>query len=133
MTEESAPFEGWAILELMGHRRMAGRLTEQTIGGGAFIRIDVPGDGAEVATQFYSPSAVYCITPTTEDVARKIAVRARPEPATRWELERPAAETVHNFEGFDDDMHSCPSCGIEHDGADDLCAGCLDHGDDDAD
>ena len=103
-------FEGWAILELMGHRRLAGRLSESTIGGGAFVRIDVPGDGADVATQFYSPAAVYCITPTTEDVARKIAARSKPEPATRWELEPARSSPVidqdddeYDPDRFDDD------------------------------
>lgn len=105
MSDEHEPFEGWAILELMGHRRLAGRLTEQTIGGGAFIRIDVPADDGDAATQFYSPSAVYCITPTTEDIARKIAKRSRPEPATRWELEPPriAAEQP-DYDDLDDEV-----------------------------
>jgi hypothetical protein len=90
-TEKAPPgpsVDGWAILELMGHRRLGGLLTE--VPGGAlagFIRIDVPGDGAEmVATQFYAPAAVYCITPTTEALARAVAAKARPEPVQRWEL-----------------------------------------------
>ena len=36
-------FEEWAILELMGHRKLAGKVTEQTIGSSTFVRIDVPG------------------------------------------------------------------------------------------
>lgn len=98
MSDEEATdaFEGWAILELMGHRRLAGYLSEATLAGGAFVRIDVPGpeDGdVKSATQFYAPGAVYCITPTSEDVARKVANLSRPEPVTRWEIER-AARTV---------------------------------------
>jgi hypothetical protein len=84
----SEPFEGWAVLELMGHRRIAGKLTEQT--GGCFaglLRIDIPGpDGAIAATQFYSSAAVYCITPTTEEIARHVAARNVPEPVHAWEL-----------------------------------------------
>ena len=80
-------FEGWAILELMGHRRLAGFLSEQTIGGASFLRIDVPTDPA--ATQFYSPSAVYAITPCTEDTARDVATGSRVAPVERWQL--PAA------------------------------------------
>jgi hypothetical protein len=53
----SEAFEGWAVLELMGHRRLAGHLSEQQIGGSSFLRIDVPTEPP--ATQFYSPSAVY--------------------------------------------------------------------------
>lgn len=35
-------FEGWAVLELMGHRKLGGLLSETQIGGASFIRIDVP-------------------------------------------------------------------------------------------
>lgn len=86
--------DGWAILELMGHRRLGGMLSE--VSGGAlagFLRIDIPGRDGKATTQFYAPAAVYCITPTSEDVARKVANLSRPEPVTRWELER-AARTV---------------------------------------
>jgi hypothetical protein len=45
-------FREWAVLELMGHRRLGGKVSEQEIAGAAFLRIDVPGpDGAVVATQ----------------------------------------------------------------------------------
>jgi hypothetical protein len=80
--------DGWAILELMGHRRLGGRVSEATIAGGAFIRIDVPHPneaGIFTASQFYSPSAVYAITPTTEEIACAIA-RGAPEPVSRWDL-----------------------------------------------
>jgi hypothetical protein len=95
----AAAFEGWAILELMGHRRLAGRLTE--VPGGAlagFIRIDVPGEGdAVVATQFYAPSAIYCVTPTTEETARAVAASSRPAPVQRWELPAAPREDDHEY------------------------------------
>jgi hypothetical protein len=87
--------EGWAILELMGHRRLGGRLSEATIAGGAFIRIDVPHPnkvGVFTASQFYSPAAVYAITPTTEEIACAIA-RGAPEPVSRWDLRVLTANT----------------------------------------
>ena len=86
--EEPAPtFDAWVLLELMGHRRLAGRLTEQRIGGATFLRIDVPAvDGQPEATQFYAPGAVYCVTPVDEETARKAAANFRPEPIRRWEL-----------------------------------------------
>lgn len=93
-------FEEWAILELMGHRRLAGLVREQTIGSASFIRIDVfPGEVDEaVATQFYNPAAIYCMTPTTEVMARKTALRDQPHPVSRWELpppeERPPVEDM---------------------------------------
>jgi len=87
----SDPIDGWYILELMGHRRLAGRVTEKTIAGAGFLRIDVPAEepGASVATQFYPPSAVYCMTPTTEATAREVARGCQPAPVHPWEM-RPA-------------------------------------------
>lgn len=103
MIEEArTSFEGWAILELMGHRRLAGYVREETIAGAAFVRIDVPEqtpatDGetnghASKATQFYAPAAIYCITPTTEAMAVATAGLAAVEPVAEWEAKwaRPA-------------------------------------------
>lgn len=82
-------FEGWAILELMGHRRLGGYVREATLAGGAFLRIDIPGpESGETltATQFYSPGSVYALTPTTEEVVRAVAKSSQPTPVARWEL-----------------------------------------------
>ncbi len=42
MSEQT--FEGWCILELMGHRKLAGLVAQQEIAGAAFLRIDVPAE-----------------------------------------------------------------------------------------
>ncbi len=81
MTER---FDQWAILELMGHRRLAGRVSEAQIAGAPFLRLDVPCDPP--TTQFYAPGAVYAITPTSEEVCRAFARRSAPIPVQRWEL-----------------------------------------------
>jgi hypothetical protein len=89
-----AVIEGWAILELMGHRRLGGRISEATIAGGAFLRIDIPHpneSGMFTASQFYAPAAVYAITPTTEEIACAIA-RGAPQPVSRWDLRSLEAE-----------------------------------------
>lgn len=102
---ENATFEGWAILELMGHRRLAGYVQEVELAGAGVIRVDVPGeDGRPAATQFYAPSALYCLTPTTEEMAKAVADRNRPRPVERWEL--PAAEppSEHEEEPFDEEQ-----------------------------
>jgi hypothetical protein len=82
-----AAFEGWAIVELMGHRRLAANLSEATIAGAAFLRLDVPSDPP--VTQFYSASAVFSITPTTEELARRVAATHRPTPVSAYELPAP--------------------------------------------
>lgn len=88
MSEENHGFTGWMILELMGHRRLFGLVSEQEIAGASFLRVDVYRGQEEkaCATQFYSASAVYCMTPTTEDLARQMAAQAVPQPVSRFEL-----------------------------------------------
>lgn len=104
----SDTFSEWVILELLGHRRLAGFLTEQQIAGASFLRLDIPTDkpceGCEpgdadpcqachglgsvlTATQFYAPGSVYAITPTTEDIARAAARYSRPAPVQLWGIE----------------------------------------------
>ena len=106
-TTDEPAFEGWAILELMGRRRLAGRLSEATIGGAKLIRIDIPLPTGEV-TQFYGGSAVYCITRTTEEIARRAAARLEsPAPVSAWELRertpvRPALPIEQPGDEFDD-------------------------------
>ena len=65
----------WVTLELMGHQMLAGRVSSETIGGTEFLRIDMYRDDEQepFATQFYSGQAVYCISPTTEGLARKLS------------------------------------------------------------
>jgi hypothetical protein len=81
-------FAEWVILELMGHRRLAGHLTEVEIAGDGFLRLDIyQGEVVDPsATQFYRPGAVYCITPTTEELARAVAERSELGPVSRYEL-----------------------------------------------
>lgn len=101
MTDTSS-FDEWAILEILGHRRPGGRVSEATIAGASFLRIDVPeADGQPAMTQYYAPSSVYALTPTTEDIARRAAALFRPAPISRWEL---AARPVPSVDApYDDD------------------------------
>jgi hypothetical protein len=42
MTTTTEKFEQYCILELFGHNKIAGLVTEQSLGGTNFIRVDVP-------------------------------------------------------------------------------------------
>jgi len=87
--------EEWAIVELMGHRRLAGRVSEVKRFGVELLRLDVPkADG--FTTQFYNGAALYCVTPTTQDIARAVAAGSQPAPVSRFEL--PPARTAVNPE-----------------------------------
>lgn len=102
MTQDVERFGSWAIVELMGHRRLAGYLTEQQIAGAGFLRLDIPGiDGEQAATQYYAPSSVYAITPVTEEAARAVARRNHPEPIHYYEL--PALEGAPYRPGLGED------------------------------
>ena len=82
MTDQSQPsFDQWCILELFGRQVIAGRVTEQVIGGCSFIRIDVPEIDLQPAfTRFYGQGAIYAVTPVSEEAARIALKQFRPEP-----------------------------------------------------
>lgn len=101
-------FDSWAIVELMGHRKMAGRVSEQVIAGTALLRIDVPeygedGNAEPSFTQFYGASSIYCLTPTTEEICRKFAARYRDRPVSAYELPQLAPVRAINPEYGDED------------------------------
>lgn len=81
MPESEGTFDAWAIVELMGHKRLAGRVTEQTIGGANLLRVDVPAAGGHDAfCKLFGASAIYCITPVSEAIARAATERLREDP-----------------------------------------------------
>lgn len=108
-TTESTKLDTWGLLELMGHRRLAGRITEEEHFGASFCRIDVPRADGSLVTQFYGPQAIYAMTPVDEATARAVALHNQPEPVHRYELLPPAPRNVRTFEepgyasGDDDD------------------------------
>jgi len=100
-------FESWGLLELFGHQRLAGKLSEQTIGGVHFIRIDVP-ELPDVApyTRFFTQGAIYGMTPMEESTARKLASYLRATPVSSYELRSAEASTpriAHSTADDEDD------------------------------
>jgi hypothetical protein len=86
---QESKFEEWAVLELFGHQRLAGRVTEAQVGGASFVRVDVPEDGKKKGwklTKMYNPSAIYSICPVTEETARMVATTIHPEPFTQYDV-----------------------------------------------
>src|SRR5262245_12855727 len=103
--ESQQGFEGWAILELMGHVRLAGRITEESHFGVALGRIDIPtaaGDG--YTTQYFGGASIYRLTPTTEEIARSVAAHSQPRPVQSWELPRPQALTAEQADMDEDEQ-----------------------------
>lgn len=105
MTEADL-FDQWAILELMGHRRIAGHVLEVQVAGAGMLRVDIPAAGDNpAATQYVSPASVYAIHPTTEAIATAAASSWRTPPVTRFELD--AARTVDVPTGDEPDQCTC--------------------------
>lgn len=98
-TAQQAQQDEWAVLELMGHRKYAGRISEVERFGAAMARLEVFAEGDEEPrfTQDYSPQAIYCLTPCTEALARRYSNRHRPEPISGYELERRALSSAFGY------------------------------------
>jgi hypothetical protein len=79
---DAAPAEpelkSWALVELFGHQRIVGYLSQQTFGSGVLFRVDVPDllkDGKIVRrgfSRYFGLSAIYSITPCDEDTVRRM-------------------------------------------------------------
>jgi hypothetical protein len=84
---EPEKFEAWGFVELMGHNRIAGKLSEQCIAGRNFLRVDVPQADGSFRTQYYGASAIFAMHPTDEATARKLVQRMSPEPVFAFMLD----------------------------------------------
>lgn len=106
LTEQSK-FDGWAIVDVLGHQRYVGYVTTQVYGQAVLFRVDVPGlmprerttvrpgyigdtyapagtvvkEGAVAGyTKLIGSGSIYTITPCTKDAALKAVedMQARP-------------------------------------------------------
>lgn len=80
--------EGWGIVELMGHQRVAGRLSERSIAGSNLLQVDIPINDTEFRTVFHGGSAIYALHPTDEKTARLAARGMSSRPVYQYEIER---------------------------------------------
>lgn len=92
-------FEQWALIELFGHQRIAGRVSELTIGGQSLVRVDVPACEAtddepalQAFTKAFGSSAIYAITFLDEAASRMFVRQLRVQPISTWDLKRALQE-----------------------------------------
>lgn len=107
-TQSSPSFDAWALVELFGHQKLAGRVSEQTIAGQGFIRIDVPAvEDQPGHTRLYGPNAIYSITPCSEQIARGYCKCNATRPVQAYELSLPEPQRSgareFGLEGKEDD------------------------------
>lgn len=69
-----APAENWAILEIMGHERLAGKIFETTIAGVPMLRVEVPAtEKLPGFMRLLSGASIFSLTPVPEAVATAVA------------------------------------------------------------
>jgi hypothetical protein len=95
-------FEQWAILEIMGHQRYAGLVSEQSVGGSNFVRLDVPQSGdRQPFTKLFGSSAIYAITIVDEETARGMCNQFCQEPMSEFSAREMLGLTHQSGELFD--------------------------------
>jgi hypothetical protein len=76
--EQSSELKAWALVELFGHQRIVGFLSQQTFGSGVLFRVDVPDllkDGKVLRvgfTRYFGLPSIYSITPVSEEIVREL-------------------------------------------------------------
>jgi len=95
--------EFFGLVELFGHQKIAGKVTEATIGGCSFVRVDIPGsDDTQAVTKYYGNGAIYSITPVSEEVVDVFVKRYKPTPINVYMPEiKQIKESVDNDEDGD--------------------------------
>lgn len=123
MSETTQTLDIWGIVELFGHSKIAGKLTEQNIAGTNMLRVDVPETENQPAfTKFYGSAAIYAINPVTEEVAKAKAHQLSVAPIDAWDIRTmtdkimklrknalPEADTNEDELPMDDDDDYMPS------------------------
>ena len=118
MTTEVKPFEGWAVLEIMGHNKFAGLVSEQTIAGHGFIRIDVPevelenGTKLPAFTKIFGAGSIYAISPCTEETAKAFVAMYRARAFSEYSIPRLTSNQRDDDDSDEDNFGSeddeCP-------------------------
>lgn len=111
MSAEQQHFEAWGIVSLFGHKTIAGRISEQTIGGETFIRVDVPNAAGDAFhTQLFGRGAIYSMQLTDEPIAREYAKRVDARPVSAYDVAqlikdnaKPALPHTASYDDVDDD------------------------------
>jgi hypothetical protein len=104
MSDSSDKFEGWCLVEVMGHSRYAGFVTEQAIGGCNFVRVDVPAfEGSPAFTKLLGQSSIFAITPVTEQIAKGMAQKFHNTPINVYDLPEAHHQRALAYDRSDDE------------------------------
>lgn len=85
MGVEKEKLEQYAVIEMMGHRKIVGKITESDIAAGNLLKVTVLGkDGLPSRTEYIGTGSIYCLTIINEEVAKLAAAANAPEPTWAW-------------------------------------------------
>ncbi len=94
----------WALVELMGHLRIAGEVSEYNLGG-PMLRVDVPAVGDIPGyTRLFGPAAIYSISFVQECVARDLAAGLRTRPVQAYEFPALVQAEKESWSEAEDDL-----------------------------
>jgi hypothetical protein len=121
VSEEIKPIQTWAVVELMGHIKTAGQVSEESHFGTVLLRLDIPQvngnplqGGVQPHTEFYGGSAIYRLTPCTEQVAHLVIQQNTSLPLIAYALPRPQfGQTTLGFREVELDEHFQDEAGEE--------------------
>jgi hypothetical protein len=101
---EKAAEPQWAIVEIFGHSRYAGVISEHTIGGCSFVRVDIPECEDQPAfTKLFGQGAIYSITPVAEPIARVCVRELQSRPLNVYSVELEDAVTRRRLRGHQEE------------------------------
>ena len=106
MSNEQAPaFDEWAIVDVMGHQRYIGKVTEQVIAGKGFVRVDIPEtEKTQAWTKLIGTDSIYAITPVSKDIAVAMAKKRQDVPINAYDLTpKLVQQTSLHYDEDDDD------------------------------
>ncbi len=94
MGVQKEKLSSFAVVEMMGHRKIVGHVKESDIGVSNLIRVDVLGKKGEFErTEYIGAGSIYCLTIVSEEAAKAVAASNAPEPTWAWNLPQPARLT----------------------------------------
>lgn len=102
-------FNSWCMVELFGHARIVGNVTEATIGGCSFVRVDVPEVGERQAyTRYFGNGAIYAITPMSKEAAMLLLEQIAEEPPIAWSVTNALKTKVRELVSHESEIDDLP-------------------------
>ena len=98
MGVEKEKLQEFAVVEMMGHRKIVGKITESDIGLSSLLRVDVLNrEGGFDRTEYIGQGSIYCLTIVTEEAAKAAAASNSPAPTWAWNIPQRPALTEGGF------------------------------------